>query len=168
MNASEIYEQVAQQFPGKVAGFNGEAMDPYFQVDPAAIVEVCRYLRDDGDLNFKILSDLTGLDLPKENKIQVVYHLYSYTPQNQIVLKVDLSREEPRIATVEQVWKVANWLEREVFDLFGVFFEGHSDLRRIMLPEDWIGHPLRKDFVEQEEYDGISTQREALVREVLR
>jgi NADH-quinone oxidoreductase subunit C len=168
MEASEIYERVAQQFPGKVAGFNGEAIDSHFQVESAAIVEVCRYLRDDGDLNFKILSDLTGLDLPKENKIQVVYHLYSYTPKHQIVLKVDLSREEPRIVTVEQVWKVANWLEREVFDLFGVFFEGHSDLRRIMLPEDWIGHPLRKDFVEQEEYDGISTQREALVREVLR
>ncbi|MFQ5916675.1 MAG: NADH-quinone oxidoreductase subunit C [Candidatus Binatia bacterium] len=168
MKASEIYERVGQQFPGKVSGFNGEALDPHFQVEPEAIVEVCRYLRDEGDLNFKILSDLTALDLPKENKIQVVYHLYSYTPQNQIVLKVDLSREEPRIATVEQVWKVANWLEREVFDLFGVFFEGHSDLRRIMLPEDWIGHPLRKDFVEQEEYDGISTEREALVREVLR
>ncbi|MEE9550342.1 MAG: NADH-quinone oxidoreductase subunit C [Candidatus Binatia bacterium] len=168
MEASEIYERVAQKIPGKVTGFNGEALDPYFQVESAAIVEVCRYLKDDGDLNFKILSDLTALDLPKENKIQVVYHLYSYAPQHQIVLKADLSREEPRIATVEQVWKVANWLEREVFDLFGVFFEGHSDLRRIMLPEDWVGHPLRKDFVEQEEYDGISTQREALVREVLR
>jgi len=80
MEASKIYERVAQKFPGKVTGFNGEALDPYFQVESAAIVEVCRYLKDDGDLNFKILSDLTGLDFPKENKIQVVYHLYSYTP----------------------------------------------------------------------------------------
>ena len=129
---------------------------------------MCRYLRDEGDVKFDILSDLTALDFPKENKIQIVYHLYSYTPKNQIVLKVDLSRDDPRIATVEKVWKVANWLEREVFDLFGVFFEGHSDLRRIMLPEDWVGYPLRKDYVEQEEYDGISTEREPLVREVLR
>lgn len=168
MKADEIHERVAQQFPGKISGFNGEAKDPYFQVGPEAIVDVCRYLRDEGDVKFDILSDLTALDIPKENKIQIVYHLYSYTPKNQIVLKVDLSRDDPRIATVEKVWKVANWLEREVFDLFGVFFEGHSDLRRIMLPEDWVGHPLRKDYVEQEEYDGISTEREPLVREVLR
>lgn len=168
MKADEIHERVAQQFPGKISGFNGEAEDPYFQVGPEAIVDVCRYLRDEGNLKFEILSDLTALDIPKENKVQIVYHLYSYTPQHQIVLKVDLSREDPRIATVEKVWKVANWLEREVFDLFGVFFEGHSDLRRILLPEDWVGHPLRKDYVEQEEYDGISTEREPLVREVLR
>jgi NADH-quinone oxidoreductase subunit C len=71
-------------------------------------------------------------------------------------------------ATVEGVWKVANWFEREVYDLFGVIFEGHSDLRRIMLPEDWIGYPLRKDYVEQEEYDGISTQRAPLVEKLLR
>ena len=168
MNASEIYERVAQEFPGVASDFKGEAMDPYFTVSSAPIKEVCICLRDVPDLKFEILSDLTALDFPKENKIQVVYHLYSYTHAHQIVLKVDLPREEPRITTLETVWKVANWLEREAFDLFGIIFEGHSDLRRIMLPEDWIGHPLRKDYLEQEEYDGISTQREPLVREVLR
>ena len=89
-------------------------------------------------------------------------------PGDQIVLKVDLPRDNPKIATLEEVWKVANWFEREVYDLFGVIFEGHSDLRRIMLPEDWVGHPLRKDYVEQEEYDGISTQRAPLVEKLLR
>jgi len=168
MKASEIYERVTQKFSGVASEFNGEALDPYFKVNSASIVEVCVYLRDDPELNFAILSDLTGLDFPKENKIQVVYHLHSYSLRHQIVLKVDLPREEPRIATMETVWKVANWLEREAFDLFGIVFEGHSDLRRIMLPEDWKGHPLRKDYLEQEEYDGISTQREPLVREVLR
>jgi NADH-quinone oxidoreductase subunit C len=83
-------------------------------------------------------------------------------------LKVDLPREAPSVATMEGVWKAANWLEREVFDLFGVNFIGHSDQRRIMLPEDWVGHPLRKDYVEQEEYDGISTQRAPLVEKLLR
>ena len=168
MKASEIYERVTQEFPGVAGEFNGEALDPYFTVNSATIKEVCLCLRDDPELKFEILSDLTGLDFPKENKIQVVYHLYSYSLRHQIVLKVDLPREEPRIATMETVWKVANWLEREAFDLFGIVFEGHSDLRRIMLPEDWQGHPLRKDYLEQEEYDGISTQREPLVREVLR
>jgi NADH-quinone oxidoreductase subunit C len=137
-------------------------------VSPGAIVEVCRFLRDEPSLNFQVLSDLTALDWPKEEKIQIVYHLYSYAEKHQIVLKVDLPRDNPKIATVEGVWKVANWFEREVYDLFGVFFEGHTDLRRIMLPEDWVGYPLRKDYVEQEEYDGISTQRAPLVEKLLR
>ena len=79
-----------------------------------------------------------------------------------------MPRDNPKVATVESVWKVANWFEREVYDLFGVIFDGHSDLRRIMLPEDWTGYPLRKDYVEQEEYDGISTQRALLVEKLLR
>ena len=143
-------------------------MDPNLRVDLQAVVEVCRYLRDEPDLKFETLSDLTGLDLPKENKIQVVYHIYSYSHHHQIVLKVDLPRENPRLSTMEGVWKVANWLEREAFDLFGIVFEGHTDLRRILLPEDWVGYPLRKDYVEQEEYDGISTQRAPLVEKLLR
>lgn len=131
-------------------------------------MEVSRYLRDEPELKFEVLSDLTALDRPKEEKIQVVYHLYSYAHRHQIVLKVDLPRETPRVSTVEGAWMAADWMEREVFDLFGVVFEGHSDLRRIMLPEDWVGYPLRKDYVEQEEYDGISTQRAPLVEKLLR
>ncbi len=168
MDAREIYDKLERQFPGKVSGFKEDVLDPYLRVDSQAIVEVCSFLRDEPGLKFEILSDLTCLDLPKENKIQVVYHLYSYSQRHQIVLKVDLPREEPRVSTMEGVWKAANWFEREVFDLFGVVFEGHSDLRRIMLPEDWVGHPLRKDYVEQEEYDGISTQRAPLVEKLLR
>ena len=168
MEAKEIHGRVEKQFPGKISGFQGDVFDPNFQVDPQAIVEVCRYLRDEADLKFEVLSDLTGLDLPKENKIQVVYHLYSYSHRHQIVLKVDLPREDSRLSTMEGVWKAANWMEREVFDLFGIVFEGHSDLRRILLPEDWVGHPLRKDYVEQEEYDWISTQRAPLVEKLLR
>ena len=168
MEARELYERLEGAFPGRVSGFRGDVSDPYLHVDPQAIVEVCRFLRDEPELKFEILSDLTALDWPKEEKIQVVYHLYSYTFRHQIVLKVDLPREKPRVSTVENVWKAADWFEREVFDLFGVAFEGHSDLRRIMLPEDWAGHPLRKDYVEQEEYDGISTERSPLVEKLLR
>jgi len=169
LEAQQIYNKLEPQFPGKVGNFHGDVFDPWLNVDAAAVVEVCRYLRDDPDSQFEVLSDLTALDLPKEDKLQVVYHLFSYSKRHQIVLKADLPREgTPTIATLEGVWKVANWQEREVFDLFGIMFEGHTDLRRIMLPEDWIGHPLRKDYVEQEEYDGISTQRAPLVEKVLR
>jgi NADH-quinone oxidoreductase subunit C len=168
MDAKDIYEALEKQFPGKVSEFKGEVLEPYLSVEGASIVEVCRYLRDGAGLNFAVLSDLTALDWPKEEKIQVVYHLFAYSHNHQIVLKVDLPRANPKIATVEGVWKVANWFEREAYDLFGVIFEGHSDLRRIMLPEDWVGYPLRKDYVEEEEYDGISTQRAPLVEKLLR
>jgi NADH-quinone oxidoreductase subunit C len=168
MEASAIYQALEKRFPDKVSQFKGEVSEPYLSVDAQAIVDVCRFLRDEESLNFEVLSDLTALDWPKEEKIQVVYHLYSYSQRHQIVLKADLPRDNPRITTVEGVWKVANWFEREVYDLFGVIFEGHSDLRRIMLPEDWVGYPLRKDYVEQEEYDGISTQRAPLVEKLLR
>jgi len=168
MDAKDIYARLERQFPGKVRDFKGEVKEPYLTVDALFIVEVCRFLRDDTNLQFEVLSDLTALDWPKEEKLQVVYHLFSYGQNHQIVLKVDLPRDNPKVATVEGVWKVANWFEREVYDLFGVIFEGHSDLRRIMLPEDWVGYPLRKDYVEQEEYDGISTQRAPLVEKLLR
>ena len=168
MEAAEIYARLEKQFPGKVGNFKGDVPEPFLSVEADAVVEVCRYLRDEPSCKFEILSDETALDWPKEEKIQVVYHLYSYSYKQQIVLKVDLPRDNPRVATVEDVWKVANWFEREIFDLFGVIFEGHSDLRRIMLPEDWVGYPLRKDYVEQEEYDGISTQRAPLVDKLMR
>ncbi len=168
MTAKEIYERVRELCPDGVEGFDEEVPEPFFKAGPARIQEVCRVLRDDQALKFHVLSDLTAVDLPKENLIQVVYHLYSYDSRQQVVVKTDVDRDAPRIATVEDIWKVANWFEREVFDLFGVLFEGHSDLRRILLPEDWVGYPLRKDFVEQEEYDGISTERAPLVPENLR
>ena len=168
MESQEIYNKVERQFPGKVSGFRGDVFDPSFIVGAESIVDVCRYLRDDPETAFEVLSDETAVDWPKENKLQVVYHLYSYSKRQQIVLKVDLPREGGKIATVESVWKAANWFEREVFDLFGIDFVGHSDLRRIMLPEDWVGHPLLKDYVEQEEYDGISTQRAPLVDKLLK
>jgi NADH-quinone oxidoreductase subunit C len=168
MQPAEIFSRLEKQFSGKVSGFNADVPEPYLFVGAEAIVEVCRFLRDDGDLKFEVLSDQTAVDWPKEEKIQLVYHLYSYSGRHQTVLKVDLPRDNPKIATVENIWKVANWFEREIFDLFGVIFEGHSDLRRILLPEDWEGYPLRKDYIEQEEYDGISTQRAPLVEKLLR
>jgi NADH-quinone oxidoreductase subunit C len=168
MEAQEVHGRLEKQFSGKVRDFKGDVPEPYLFVDTPVIVEVCRFLRDDPTLKFEVLSDLTAVDWPKEEKIQIVYHLFSYSQRHQIVLKVDLPRDNPKIATTEGLWKVANWFEREIYDLFGVIFEGHSDLRRIMLPEDWVGYPLRKDYVEQEEYDGMSTQRAPLVEKLLR
>jgi NADH-quinone oxidoreductase subunit C len=114
-----------------------------------AIERVCRLLRDDPDLAFDFLSDLTGVDrlhlAPPTPRFEVVYHLFSLQRRSGLRLKVR-AEEGEAVPTVTGVWAGANWFEREVYDLLGVPFAGHPDLRRIVLPDDWQGHPLRKDY----------------------
>jgi NADH-quinone oxidoreductase subunit C len=111
------------------------------------IVEVCRFLRDDAELRYDYLSDLTGNDWPRRDaRFEVIYHLYSMEHFTRLRLKVRVPEEDATCPSVTSVWSTANWHEREVFDLFGIVFEGHPDLRRILLPEEWEGHPLRQDY----------------------
>jgi NADH-quinone oxidoreductase subunit C len=107
------------------------------------------------------LMNLTAVDWPKRNQIDVIYHLFSYTHRHVFIVKAQLDRGAPAVPSVEGVWKAADWLEREQFDLLGVQFTGHPDLRRILLPDDWVGHPLRKDYKEGADYHHISTTRES-------
>jgi NADH-quinone oxidoreductase subunit C len=110
------------------------------------IVEVCTFLRDTPELEFDFLTDLTAVDYPQRPKrFDVVYHLYSMTRNHRLRVKAAVAEEET-IQSVTAVWKTANWDERECYDMFGVIFVGHPDLRRILLPEDWEGYPLRKDY----------------------
>ncbi len=115
-------------------------------VNADQIVEVCRALRD--EYNFDFLEDLTAVDYwpEQEPRFHVVYQLYSYLHNVSLRLRVPVGGEEPSVPTVEGVYPNANWYEREVWDMFGIRFEGHSDLRRILMPFDWVGHPLRKDY----------------------
>lgn len=133
--------------------------DPWFVVPGARLVEVTTKLKSDPRFSFDWLENLTGVDYPAEKKIRVVYHLFSYSLRHRVVLKVELDREAPKVATLASVWAVAGWHERECYDLLGVDFEGHRDLRRLLLPDDWVGHPLRKDYAEQASYGGIPTTR---------
>ncbi len=96
---------------------------------------------------------LSGVDWV--NNLEVVYHIYSMTYHHKLVIKVPLTKDDPKIESVSGIWATANWHEREAYDLFGIIFENHPDLRRILLPEDWEGHPLRKDYIPQKEYKGI-------------
>jgi NADH-quinone oxidoreductase subunit C len=113
----------------------------------SAIREACAILRDDRDLKFNFLSDLTCVDwYPSEPRFEVVYHLFSIPKKLRVRLKVKLGADDPSVESVTSVWATANFFEREVFDLFGIRFEGHPHLRRIMMPENWEGHPLRKDY----------------------
>ncbi len=111
------------------------------------LIPVCEFLRDDPGLTFKFLSDVTAVDLyPNEPRFEVVYHLLSLQTAVRLRLKVRTSGENPRVESLVPVYPSANAFEREVFDLLGIQFEGHPYLRRILLPEDWEGHPLRKDY----------------------
>jgi len=164
MDATEIHERLKARFEAGVGECNTTAKDPFIMIEPTLLPAVCRFLHDDPELQFDCLSNQSGVDYKAKEQIEIVYHLYSYPQRHRIVLKVDVLRDHPVLPTVEGVWKAANWLEREIYDLLGVTFEGHSDLRRLLMPEDWIGYPLRKDFVEPEDYHGINTSRESLLR----
>ncbi len=114
-------------------------------IDAARIVSACGFLKHEQD--FVRLSTVTALDwYPSEPRFEVVYHLHSITRKQRVRLKCKLSGKSPIIDSVCSVWRSANWYEREVFDLFGIQFTNHPNLKRIMLPEDWTGHPLRKDY----------------------
>ncbi|MGD8190341.1 NADH-quinone oxidoreductase subunit C [Brevibacillus ginsengisoli] len=107
--------------------------------------DVAKLLKEDSELHFEYLSNLHGVDY--ENHMEVYYHLYSYKNRQSIAVKVKTNREKPSVASVMDIWAGANYNERETYDLLGINFPGHNDLRRIMLSDDWVGHPLRKDYV---------------------
>ncbi len=158
MELEEIAERLNGRFPEAVKSIEkAHAGDPYLVIDPPRIDDICLWLRDDPEMRYEWLMCLSGVDYPPET-IAVVYHLHSQTHGRKLILKVLLNRQEPRVPTVETVWKMANWHERECFDMFGVIFEGHPDLRRILLPFDWDGHPLRKDYVYPETYRGVTNK----------
>jgi NADH-quinone oxidoreductase subunit C len=125
-------------------------------LDKSDIVKVGQYLWSNPNYFFDQLSCITGLDNGMQaGTIEVIYTLYSIPFNQSLMLKVILSRENPEIETVSSIWKSANWLEREIFDMYGIKFQNHPDLRRILMPADWAGFPLRKDYQEQETYRNI-------------
>jgi NADH-quinone oxidoreductase subunit C len=130
---------------GAVTGGKFDRGELTLEIAPARIVSVCGFLKH--DRGFVRLSTVTAVDrYPSEPRFEVVYHLHSIEHNERVRLKCRLPGEHPLIESVTSVWRSADWYEREVFDLFGIRFAGHPDLRRIMLPDDWEGHPLRKDY----------------------
>ncbi len=133
--------------PGAIQGVKFDRDEMTIVVDRSAIREACALLRDDPGCPFDFLSDVTCVDwYPAEPRFEVVYHLLSIPKKERVRLKVRLNSSSPTIDSLTSVWPGANFFEREVFDLFGIRFAGHPYLRRIMMPEDWEGHPLRKDY----------------------
>ncbi|HCZ37470.1 MAG TPA: NADH-quinone oxidoreductase subunit C [Cytophagales bacterium] len=154
MDNARLIELVRQ-----VAGHADElknAMPLTLVVDAATLTQVCERLHKNPETYFDMLTCITGVDNgPEANTMEVIYHLYSIPFHQSLMLKVIVPRENPEVETLTTIWKSANWLEREVFDMFGIVFKNHPDLRRILMPADWNGYPLRKDYQHEETYRGI-------------
>ena len=140
-----------KKFPG---AFDGEQNSDWIQLKPKNWFEIAKWLKDDSDFYFDSLQCNTGFDLGEGN-LESRYNLHSMKHLHSIEIRIKVSVEKPDIPSVESIWRVADWFERETYDMFGINFTGHSDLRRILLPEDWEGWPLRKDYKEQDTYHGI-------------
>jgi len=155
MEITEIYNILNTVFAEDALEIKTDLpVESFFIVKAVAINPVCFFLRDEDSLQFDSLSCLSGVDFDKDN-LAVVYHLYSYVHNHKLTLKVIVPKSEPKVPTVSDVWATADWHEREAYDMVGLIFENHPDLRRILCPDDWEGFPLRKDYKVQEFYRGM-------------
>jgi NADH-quinone oxidoreductase subunit C len=176
MTPAEILDVLKQRFGDKIKSSKLDGPDPFVVIDPGDLLEVCRFLRDDPRLGFAFLNCISGVDYlepdakkaPKagfEPHLEVVYHFSNFADRqnfHRFGLKLILPRWKdgkpgtlPEVPSVTSIWRTADWHEREVYDLSGVWFTGHPDLTRILLADDWQGHPLRKDYEFPLEYHGI-------------
>jgi NADH-quinone oxidoreductase subunit C len=148
MDSSTLIATLQEAVPG--AQFEAAPsvdLQATIRVSQDAVPGVMRALRDRDDLAFAFLAELTAADYwPREPRFELIYVLVSIAHRQRVRLKVRLPGSDPHVATVSDVWPAANWLEREVWDLFGIAFDGHPDPRRLLMPEDWEGYPLRKDY----------------------
>ena len=171
MTFDQLTAALSDRFGEAVVRTHTESRDPYVVVAADSLAEIMRTLRDEPPLAMDTLSNLCGVDylepeaklakkFPYEPHIEVVYHLFSLTHRHRLTVKVELPRpsdahEQPSVPSVASIWTAADWRERECFDLYGIRFAGHPNLERILCPDDWVGHPLRKDYEMPLEYDGI-------------
>jgi NADH-quinone oxidoreductase subunit C len=162
MEITDFKQLIVDQFgETAVIDIDENATPKALLVDPTQIQAICFYLRDNEKTFFDMLSCLTAIDNgPEANTMEVIYNLYSIPHEHSLMLKTTIDRVTCEIDTVEPVWRTADWHEREAYDLLGVTFKGHPDLRRILMAADWEGHPLRQDYVEPETYRGMKTTRE--------
>ena len=155
MTFQEIHERLKSQYPHAILDFKADAVtEPWIKIAPDRLKEIGLYLRETPELHFDYLMCLSGVD-NNDGTLSTVYHLFSTAHKHRLVLKAVVPKENPRTQSVESVWKAANWHERESFDLLGINYFDHPDLRRILCPYDWEGHPLRKDYKLPEFYNGM-------------
>jgi len=149
-HGSPVLARLLEARPDALLETHARLGDATAVVRADSLVDVMRFLRDTPGLDFEMLTDLTAVDyLGREPRFEVVYHLYSVARNQRLRVKVGVPERAPKIETLVAVWPSANWMEREVWDMYGISFEGHPDLRRLLLYEEFEGHPLRKDYPKQ-------------------
>jgi len=155
MTPQEISEKLKARFGEAILDVKIEGvLQPFVKVTPAGLKEIASFLHDDDDLQFDFLMCLSGVDYGK-NVLGVVYHISSTTKRHKLTVKVDVPADKADVPSIAEIWPSANWHEREAYDMYGIVFTGHPDLRRMLLPDDYPGHPLRKDFKVPEFYQGM-------------
>jgi NADH-quinone oxidoreductase subunit C len=152
MDGAEILARLMERFGAAVLTSHAEQGDHTLLVERAALPEVLRFCRDEATLRFDMLMDLTAVDYltypgrEEAPRFEVVYHLYSVPHNHRLRIKAGVEEDDPVVPTAVPLWPIADWFEREVWDMFGLHFAGHPDLRRLLLYEQFAGHPLRKDY----------------------
>ncbi|MCK5032159.1 MAG: NADH-quinone oxidoreductase subunit C [Calditrichia bacterium] len=166
MTEKEIFDSLKEKFNDDIMEIIEEVIQPFIIVKAAAVEKISTFLRDEEKFQFDWLNNLSGVHYPAKvvpeeseekpiDEIEVVYHLYSMKHRHNIILKTRVPVSSPKVPSVAMVWRTADWHERETYDLFGIEFSDHPDLRRILLPDDWEGFPLRRDYITPEYYDGM-------------
>jgi NADH-quinone oxidoreductase subunit C len=144
--SSPLLDELQERFPGAISEAVTFRAIPSITLAKESLVAMCRFLKSEEGGAFTLLTDQTAVDYPKrEKRFDIIYHIYSFKRNDRLRLKVIVGEGET-ISSVTEIWLTANWLEREVYDMFGVVYDGHPDLKRILLPDEWTGHPLRKDY----------------------
>lgn len=158
MTHQEISELLKQRFTDAILEIKTtNVIDPFVKVSQSMWKEIALFLRNDPAMQFDFLMCLSGVDYGK-GALGVVYNIYSMTQKHKVNIKIDVPADSPEIPSVADVWPTANWHEREAYDLIGIRFSGHPDPRRILMPYDWEGHPLRKDYQVPEFYHGMKVK----------
>lgn len=160
MEFSKIIESINTDFKEGLLPIGEDTPTDHIQVSPEDWNELAGFLREHDSLKFDSLMCLTGIDegLEEEN-LGVIYNLHSMIHRHKLEVRITVPKSKPVVPSVEQIWRIADWFEREIYDMFGITFEGHRDLRRILLPEDWEGYPLRKDYIFPESWHGINVPK---------
>jgi NADH-quinone oxidoreductase subunit C len=154
----EITRLLQLRFSGMILESTDGGLHPHVHIKPEGLLPVCRFLKDGPTLRFDLLRCISTVDWPQKNGIEISYDLMSILFSHTFAVKLALDRAQAEVESVTSVWPAAEWHEREAFDLMGVLFRNHPDARRILLPDDWSGHPLRKDYRDPIEYHGLEVK----------
>lgn len=159
--SKKVLKKVTKKFKDQILDSHDRLGDETIIIEPASLREICEFLREDDKMDFDFLTDITGVDyLKRKPRFEVVYHLYSMTKKHRLRIRVVVEEGNETVPSIVDIWRAANWAEREVFDMYGITFEGHPNLRRILMYDEFEGYPLRKDYPVQRSQPRMDIKKE--------